>query len=248
MIAQTAYPNIESYAKFDFEEIIAEANEKWGFDIQLLGIDIKEEIVEEGVESVYTITGTFLNEGEKFKLTYQCVDNINYDELVFDEITMYDIHDAYMHRYYMSMNMRNDAQYFEDRLNKRGIKSTTAIMAADEDEDPFADMSFDDEDEPAGNPDLASQEDTEDIADSIDEMSDTLDDLNDALDEIEEDDINIEVENNITDHFIAECEKCQGIFITSVVESDQQIDSITGVCPLCDEECEQIIKWVIKEI
>ena len=86
-----------------------------------------------------------------------------------------------------------------------------------------------------------------DIEDSLDDMADTIDDIQDDIDDIEEDDVSIEVENNITDHYIAECEKCKGIFISAVVESDQELTSISGVCPLCEAEGEQLLKWVIKD-
>ena len=238
---QTAYPQIERYAKEDFDEICAQADKKWEFDPQLLNIDITEDIVEEGVKSVFTITGTFRIEGLDFTLTYQCTDDINEDELIFDEITMYDLHDAYMHRYYESMNMHHDAKSFKDRLNNRGVKASTAIMAADD--DPFEDMGFDEPEE-----DDTSVDDSDDISDSIDDMADTLDDLNDALHQFEEDDVDINTENNIENHLIAECEKCHGVFITAVLQSDQNIEKISGTCPLCDADCDQYIHWVINKI
>lgn len=63
-----------------------------------------------------------------------------------------------------------------------------------------------------------------------------------------EDPINIEIENNISDHYIAECEKCQGVFISATIESDQKISKVTGECPLCGEESDQYLKWVIKPV
>lgn len=119
------------------------------------------------------------------------------------------------------------------------------ILAAED--DPFADMGFD-EPEVDDNSELEPQDDPDSVEDSLDDMADTLDDLNDTLKDFEEDDIDIETENNIDDHYIAECEKCHGVFITSVIESDQELEKISGVCPLCDEECDQYLKWVIKEI
>lgn len=127
------------------------------------------------------------------------------------------------------------------------LKSTKVkpILAAED--DPFSDMGFDEpEVDDTDEPNL--QDDPDSVEDSLDDMADTLDDLNDALKDFEEDDIDIETENNIDDHYIAECEKCHGVFITSVIESDQELEKISGVCPLCDEECDQYLKWVIKEI
>jgi len=57
----------------------------------------------------------------------------------------------------------------------------------------------------------------------------------------------IEVENNITNHLIAECQNCHGIFISAMLASDQIIDSINGVCPLCSKETEQALRWIVKD-
>ena len=67
-------------------------------------------------------------------------------------------------------------------------------------------------------------------------------------DMITADDNNIEINNNINNHYIAECENCGGIFISAVTQSDQQISYITGVCPLCEKETNQYLRWVIKNI
>lgn len=126
------------------------------------------------------------------------------------------------------------------------IQASTYIKAAD-DEDPFADMGMEDDEDfdMGGDPMLDGEEDPED---TIDDLTDTLDDLNEALDDFEEDDVDIEMDNNIADHLIAECDKCHNIFITSVIQSDQQVDKIAGICPICDEESDQFIKWVVKEL
>lgn len=246
MNAKTAYPLIERYAETDFDEILAQANKKWTFDGKLIDIDITEEILEEGVESKYYITGIFEIDGLTFSLTYHCYDNINEDELIFDEIYPQDLHDAYMHRYYMSMNQKWDAKDFKDKLESKGLKtnayveSATSITAADEDEDdPFSDMEFEDEQAPVA--------DDGDISDNIDDLSDTLDDISDSLEDFKEDNVDIELDNNISDHYIAECEKCKGVFITSITESDMELEKISGICPICDEECDQYLKWVIRD-
>ena len=107
------------------------------------------------------------------------------------------------------------------------------IVAADEDEFMFDDTA-----------DVAE----EDISDSLDTMSDGLDDLMDAVDDIEEDDIDIEIDNNIANHFIAECDSCHGVFISALVETDQEVDMISGTCPLCGKDTDQYLKWIIKEV
>ena len=124
------------------------------------------------------------------------------------------------------------------------ISKRKPIMAADEFEDREF-MDFDDIDsEPTGD----GMPDGEDpLDDQIDDLSDTVEDLQDTLDDVDEDDIGIEVDNNITGHFIAECDRCKGIFISAVVESDQEVNSVNGICPICGKETEQILKWIIKE-
>ncbi len=57
----------------------------------------------------------------------------------------------------------------------------------------------------------------------------------------------IEVDNNIVNHLIAECQNCHGIFISAMVASDQVVESINGVCPLCNKETEQFLRWIVKD-
>lgn len=86
----------------------------------------------------------------------------------------------------------------------------------------------------------------EGIADSVDDMAEQVEDLQDTIDDASEpDDVNIDTYNNIAGHYIAECEKCHQIFISAVVESDQQVSSIQGICPFCNEDTTQDLKWVV---
>lgn len=57
----------------------------------------------------------------------------------------------------------------------------------------------------------------------------------------------IEIDNNITNHLIAECQNCHGIFISAMIASDQPVESINGVCPLCNKDTEQSLLWIIKD-
>ncbi len=102
-----------------------------------------------------------------------------------------------------------------------------------------------DEDYPDDMDDLV--EDGE-FNDTLDDVADAVDDIQDAVDEVDEDDVNIDTDNNITNHYIAECESCHGIFISAVIQSDQQVEKISGVCPLCQEETDQYLRWVINEV
>ena len=90
-------------------------------------------------------------------------------------------------------------------------------------------------------------EETE-IYDTIDDVADTVDDMQEVVDDIEEDAPDIEVDNNIADHYVAECDSCQGIFISALIESDQEVTKISGVCPLCGKETDQYLKWIVREV
>lgn len=91
-------------------------------------------------------------------------------------------------------------------------------------------------------------EEADGIMDAMDDIADNVEDLQDSIDDVEEDDVEIAANNNIADHFIAECDRCHGIFISAVVESDQVIDHVAGTCPLCGKDSEQYLKWVIKSV
>lgn len=102
----------------------------------------------------------------------------------------------------------------------------------------------------AAEDDYDFAEDVDDFSDTVDDLSDTVDDLKDAVDDdiFDEDEPDIEMDNNISGHYIAECDRCHGIFISAVIESDQEIDSISGVCPVCNKDTEQHLKWVVKDV
>lgn len=91
-------------------------------------------------------------------------------------------------------------------------------------------------------------EDDEAISDAVDDVQENIEDLQDMVDDVEEDGVEIAVNNNIADHFIAECSGCNGVFISAVVDSDQEIEFVSGVCPLCGKETDQYLKWVIKAV
>ena len=84
------------------------------------------------------------------------------------------------------------------------------------------------------------------FSDAIDDLADNVEDVQDAIEDIDEDDPTLYVNNNIEDHLIAECERCHGIFISAVLQSDMEIDHVTGTCPLCGKESNQYLKWVVK--
>lgn len=96
--------------------------------------------------------------------------------------------------------------------------------------------------------DDATDEYDDEFVDTLDDVADNIEDIQDSVDDIEEDDPTIDMDNNISNHFIAECESCHGIFISATIESDQEVEKVTGVCPLCEKETDQYLKWVIKDV
>lgn len=119
-----------------------------------------------------------------------------------------------------------------------GYQPSTAVMAAGEDD-------FEDELDMSG---FEENPDSGDVADTIDDVADTIDDIQDSVDEVQEDDVNIDIDNNIGNHYIAECDNCHGVFISATIESDQVVEKVTGVCPLCGKESDQYLKWVIRDV
>lgn len=114
----------------------------------------------------------------------------------------------------------------------------TTITAADEDEEQFV---FDDESFDVPEDDTNLVEDEEEAAeDSTEEDTEELEDPEDGVD--------IQTDNNIAGHYIAECNRCHGVFISALMESDQHIEFISGICPLCEKESDQYIKWVINPV
>lgn len=89
--------------------------------------------------------------------------------------------------------------------------------------------------------------DDEALGDQIDDMQDAVEDIQDAVEDIQEEGTSIDIDNNIVNHLIAECENCKGVFISAMIASDQEVDSINGICPLCNKDTVQKLKWIIKE-
>ena len=120
------------------------------------------------------------------------------------------------------------------KITRKSITAATKyVKAAGEDEDDLAGMDL---------------EDADGVMDALDDVADDVEEIQDGLDDMEDDSVDIALNNNITNHYIAECEKCQGIFISAVIESDQEIDHVSGICPMCGRETDQYLKWVIRDI
>ena len=86
------------------------------------------------------------------------------------------------------------------------------------------------------------------IEDTVDDIADALDDIQDTMEDVEEDAVDIEMENNIANHYIAECDSCHGIFVSALVQTDQEVESVSGICPLCDKDTTQYLYWIIKNV
>lgn len=121
---------------------------------------------------------------------------------------------------------------------KKRIQASKRIVGAGED-----DMMLDDD-----AVDFLDTEGTEDTEGALDEISDAVEDLQDSVDEVKQEGESIEVDNNIEDHYIAECESCLGVFISAVKESEEPMEYVHGTCPLCQEETDQYLKWVIRKV
>lgn len=148
----------------------------------------------------------------------------------------------------LSDDLDNVIQSVNNRImSGRNTSDLQTITAADDfDSDDFDDDFDKIPHEPAED---GTIDDDDSITDTLNDMSEQLDDLqNDISDPSNEDDINIDINNNIDNHYIAECEKCHGIFISSLIASDQRVESIHGVCPLCDKESDQYLKWIVEAV
>ena len=119
------------------------------------------------------------------------------------------------------------------KITKRSITAASRYVKAAEEDEEFNDMDF---------------EDADGVMDALDSVADDVEDIQDSIDDMEDDSVDIALNNNIANHYIAECDKCQGIFISAVIESDQEIDDVSGICPMCGKETDQYLKWVIREL
>lgn len=70
-------------------------------------------------------------------------------------------------------------------------------------------------------------------------------DLSDEEEDIPSDNPLINIENNIEGKYIAECERCGGVFISALSVSDVPVEAIHGICPLCDHDTDQYLKWYV---
>lgn len=228
----SVFGQIKTYATEDISEAVRLANEKYKLEAKLskLTYDCDDDI--ETADDASCIVNASITAGDK-------TINLSFEYVVSDD------------EIYCSDDVGNLAKLIKSKLlgdvtaaaSDRPLTSV-AVTAADDDEDTeesaVDDFSGFDEFDEFGDP--------ADIADSVDDLADSVDELQDRIDETDPDEVNIDIDNNIDGHYIAECERCHGVFISAVVESDQVVDSISGICPLCEKETTQYLKWVIKAV
>lgn len=221
---------IRSYASDDIASIIKMASHRSDVNFKL--VSLKFDMDDHDIDTI----------SEDEDVTVMCTATIKGDDKTFEFSWEYLIDGEDI---FIEDEERNLAISLCDRFDeaKASVKSSTTtkhktrIVAADDDFDEMTD----EED------DGFIVDDDDSVSDSLDDLSDQVEDIQDQVDEVQEDDVSIDTDNNITNHYIAECDNCHGIFISAVIESDQHVEKITGVCPLCQKESEQYLKWVVKD-
>lgn len=223
--------HMKKLAQDDIQEVIEILSDK-GIEAELVGLEMSPEEIPDKIDQKVTAK---LKIGQAEKVL-EFVYDLDYKNGP-DEITI------------NKDCVQLAEEMFDNIHSSSDIEGTpveaTAITAADEYEDFFESDDFDESDDGMIVDDELGEDE---LSDTLDNISDKVDDMQDTLDSVTEDDVSIEIDNNIVNHFIAECEKCKGIFISSVVQTDVPVEHITGTCPICDKEGNQYLKWVVKEV
>lgn len=204
----------------DIESALSIANAEDDLDYQWIDVDVDEKSHSNGYVTRYDA-----------KALMSSVEN---PEFVVRWSYELDTHDADVVMWDLTSSV--SIEELADRIIQKGaikVQASTYIAAADEDE-------FDSE--------FISDTDEDDIDNQLDDLADNIEDIQDTVDDIQEDDVSIDTDNNIANHYIAECDNCHSVFITAVLESDQTVEKISGVCPICEKETDQYLRWVIKEV
>lgn len=214
-------------AKEDINDIVSMLNED-GFKTSVVSMESDpDEIDEKTTQQIHAVLKI---NGETKDVDFEYEINLSPDTVYIQkpcEEIVSDIERSVKNRVSESMRISKSASSV----------TSSSITAADDD---FESDDFSDETDPTDS--------TDSLSDNIDDIADTVEDIQDTIDDVQEDDVNIQVENNISDHYIAECERCHGIFISSVIRSEQPLEKISGTCPLCDRQTDQYLKWVVKDV
>lgn len=211
-------------AKEDINDIVSMLNED-GFKTSVVSMESDPEEIEEKLkQSVHAVLKI---NGETKDVDFDYEINLSPETVYIQkpcEDIVSDIESSLKNKVSESTRIRKSASSV----------TSSSITAADDD---FESDDFSDE-----------TDSTDSLSDNIEDIADTVEDIQDTFDDVQEDDVNIQVENNISDHYIAECERCHGIFISSVIRSEQPLEKISGTCPLCDRQTDQYLKWVVKDV
>lgn len=214
-------------AKEDINDIVSMLNED-GFKTSVVSMESDpDEIDEKMTQQIHAVLKI---NGETKDVDFEYEINLSPDTVYIQkpcEEIVSDIERSVKNRVSESMRISKSASSV----------TSSSITAADDD---FESDDFSDETDPTDS--------TDSLSDNIDDIADTVEDIQDTIDDVQEDDVNIQVENNISDHYIAECERCHGIFISSVIRTEQPLEKISGTCPLCDRQTDQYLKWVVKDV
>lgn len=214
----SALQRARQYGKEDANTILDELQEYF-VDATLDNLVFEPDYPDDGSEST-NVTATYTANGNTFDIVWTYIEPSNSDEILMDKDTRY-LAEVAINKASRTLN------------SSTSLRHKRRIVAADEDE------FLDDED-------LMDTDDS--FNDSLDNLADQVEDMQEQVDEVQEDDISIEMDNNIDGHYIAECEKCHGVFISAVIESDQKVEKIAGTCPLCQKDSDQYLNWVIRSV
>lgn len=239
-ISDTVLEQMLGYAKEDIREIFKSVKADEDIDLKYIGIDW--DVYEDDQEVTYVFTVIDKNNSDikfKFILSYVLDDNDIYLKGSIDYLIKAMLDDYYIANDDWNGNEGTEGGEDQEVKSSISIKKKRRIVAAVEDEE---DIDIDDID-------MGDDANSDEIEDSLDEIEDTVDDLQESINnDVDEDEPSIEVDNNIANHYIVECKRCKGIFISALIESDAEVDSISGICPLCNKESDQIVKWVVKDV
>lgn len=220
---------VKRMAREDVEDLLEYVNQNEGLNAELVYLDFTAELTEQDPyeKAISCWCDATINFGSGPR--YQIVFPMEYfvgDDDVYSAGDMRDWQQS------LEWRMRElvDAIRVDDAVESAQKVEGSTVTAAAEDED----MEFSEEDEG--------------LDDTLDDIADNIEDMQESIDEVQEDDVNIDMDNNIDQHYIAECDVCHGIFISAVSKSDEEISKITGVCPLCNKETDQYLRWVVQKV
>lgn len=215
----------KQFAKEDAESIINSIKSKFGASVHISRINVHS-FKDDSNDDCASVSVVFVLNGRNKKLRWKYFPDTS--GIIHTDIDIDDL-------------VKDLSSQFVFSSTNSPIFGAEGDEEGEDDESAFDDdfMSFDDS---------SNVEDDDSLSDDLDQMSDQLEELQDNIEDIRQDDPSIDINNNIDNHYIAECDSCHGIFISAVIQSDQDVDKISGVCPLCERETDQYLKWVVKAV